>query len=86
MNISLSGLGASLLLASSFAFAGEWINDPVNGCSVWSDEPTDGHNVVSWSGDCEKGKASGHGVLSWFAEGEFVDGVLQGWGSWKVPS
>ena len=42
--------------------------------------------IFVWTGDCEKGKASGHGVLSWFAEGEFVDGVLQGWGSWKVPS
>ena len=58
MNISLFGLGAGLLLASSLAIAGEWINDPINGCSVWSDESTDGHNVASWSGGCVSQKTS----------------------------
>jgi hypothetical protein len=63
------GLIAGLLIAPTLALAGEWVNDPISDCSVWSDEATDGHDVVSWSGDCEAGKASGHGVLAWFAEG-----------------
>ena len=58
-----------MLLASPLAVAGEWIADPVSGCTVWSDEPTDGNDVVSWSGECEDGKASGYGVLAWFSKG-----------------
>jgi len=61
-----------LLLISPMALAGEWVEDPVNGCSVWSDEPTDGNDIVSWSGECTEGKASGHGVLTWISEGKLL--------------
>ena len=58
-----------LLLVSPYSVAGEWVSDPISGCKVWSDDPTDDSDVVSWSGECEEEKASGHGVLAWFSEG-----------------
>ena len=69
MNRFLTGLAACLLLASSLACAGEWVEDPISGCAIWNDEPSGGGDVVSWSGECEDGKAAGHGVLAWFADG-----------------
>ena len=61
-------LGAALAAATSPATAQGWLEDPVTGCSVWSDEP-DGR-IVSWSGVCVDGKASGIGVLVVTSEGE----------------
>ena len=69
MNKFLTGLAACLLLASSLACAGEWVEDQISGCAIWNDEPSDGGDVVSWSGECGDGKATGFGVLSWFADG-----------------
>ena len=63
------GIAACLLLCSPLASAGEWVEDPISSCTIWNAEPSAGGDVVSWSGDCADGKASGHGVLSWFAEG-----------------
>jgi len=57
------------LLLSPYVAAGEWIEDPISACKVWSDEASNGTDVVSWSGECEDGKATGHGVLAWFADG-----------------
>ena len=68
----LFGLTACLLLVAPLAGAGEWIEDPISGCAVWNDEPSATNDVVSWSGECAKGKASGHGVLAWFTEGELL--------------
>lgn len=60
---------ACMLLFPKITIAGEWVADPISGCMLWSDEPTDGHDTVSWSGECQDGKASGYGVLSWFSTG-----------------
>ena len=40
-----------------------WIKDPITGCGVWTDKAEQGE-IVSWSGGCKEGKASGSGVLS----------------------
>ena len=66
-----------------------WIKDQITGCAVWGgDAPAAAEDIVSWSGDCEDGKASGDGVISWFAEGalygrykgEMRDGRIDGIG------
>lgn len=49
--------------------ASDWVKDPISGCAIWNAEPSAGGDVVSWTGECDEGKAAGHGVLSWFAEG-----------------
>ena len=72
MKIYLLGISASLLFMSSLAVAGEWIKDPINDCEVWNEEPSSGGDVISWSGECEDGKASGHGVLAWFTDGALL--------------
>ena len=69
MNKNLFFTVFCLLLISPYSVAGEWISDPVSSCGVWSDDPVDDSDVVSWSGECEEGKASGHGVLAWFSGG-----------------
>lgn len=45
------------------ATADHWVTDPVGGCQVWSYGDPSGKEVVSWSGSCEAGKATGRGVL-----------------------
>ena len=72
MKIFMYVMATCLLLVSSLAGAGEWTDDPISGCAVWNEEPSDGGDVVSWSGECDQGKASGHGVLAWFADGELL--------------
>lgn len=50
-----------------------WLSDPISGCQVWGgDDPAAASDVVSWSGSCRDGRAHGHGVLSWFAEGTLL--------------
>jgi hypothetical protein len=78
----LIGIFGSLFFLFQPAFAGEWIEDPVNHCAVWNEEPSSGGDVISWSGECEDGKASGHGVLAWFTDGallaRYVGGLKAG--------
>lgn len=47
------------------------LKDPITGCAVWAEDPT-GKEVISWSGGCEDGKASGRGVLSLLKEGRLT--------------
>ena len=41
---------------------GSWLKDPITGCGVWNSAPK-GNEMISWSGECQDGKASGYGVL-----------------------
>lgn len=83
-----AGLALALLLAASLgpARAGDktgsndknWLKDPITGCAVWTEKAA-GDEVVSWSGGCQEGKASGQGVLSCFADGKLTtrfDGTM----------
>ena len=71
-------LGAVLAAATTPATAQGWLEDPVTGCAVWSDETDE--RVASWSGACADGKASGIGVLVVMSEGELdvrYDGPME---------
>ena len=65
-----------------------WLKDPITNCSVWGSDLR-GDNLISWSGDCHDGKATGTGVLSWIHDGKLagrysgpmVDGKAQGLGT-----
>jgi len=48
---------------------GVWLKDPITGCGVWNSAPK-GNEMISWSGECRDGKASGYGVLVWLEDGK----------------
>ena len=50
---------------------GVWLKDPITGCGVWNSDPR-GNETISWSGECQDGKASGYGVLVWLEDGKIV--------------
>ena len=54
------------------ASAEEWIADPISGCALWADDADPEREVATWSGACEKDKASGEGVLVWFKDGQLL--------------
>ena len=90
----LIGIFGSLFILSQPAVAGDWIEDPISKCAVWNEEPSKGGDIVSWSGECEDGKASGHGVLAWFSDGSLLaryvgrlkSGKLDGIGTLAIQS
>jgi hypothetical protein len=53
------------------AAEGTWLKDPITGCGIWNSAPQ-GNEMISWSGDCLDGKASGFGVLVWLEDGKIV--------------
>ncbi|MGB5431142.1 hypothetical protein, partial [Eudoraea sp.] len=50
---------------------GVWLKDPITGCGIWNSDPR-GNETISWSGECQDGKASGYGVLVWLEDGKIV--------------
>jgi hypothetical protein len=78
----LIGIFGSLFFLFQPAFADDWIEDSISKCAVWNEEPSSGGDVISWSGECVDGKASGHGVLAWFTDGallaRYVGGLKAG--------
>jgi len=48
-----------------------WIKDPITGCQVMISKSM-GNETISWSGECQEGKASGYGVLVILEEGKIV--------------
>jgi hypothetical protein len=57
-----------------------WVKAQGSGCQVWSDEAMD-NEVVTWSGSCKDGKASGKGKLTWTEDGKpagSYDGFMEG--------
>lgn len=50
---------------ASRALAEGWVADPATGCELWSADAPQPDEVVSWSGDCLDGKASGRGIGTW---------------------
>jgi len=50
-----------------------WVKTPVTGCKVWAgDEKDVEKDVVTWSGECRNGYASGSGVLTWVRDGKLL--------------
>ncbi len=67
------------IVSSLNSHAGEWFTTP-SGCQVWNDLPNP-DEVVTWSGGCENGKASGEGNLVWTyfdADGNSISSYYQG--------
>ena len=79
-------LSLLLLLGSTTAFAqaGGWTADSRSACKVWNDSSQPSASVT-WTGNCPKGVAQGHGTAQWVkdgkpvlkVEGEYLDGKLQ---------
>ena len=71
MRLLLFMLLTALVTCSSPVDADSWVKDPTTGCKLWGGDTGEdvSNDIVSWSGGCEGGYASGTGVLSWFSEG-----------------
>ena len=55
----------------------DWITTTNQPCKVWNPQPQ-GEEVVTWSGECKDGFASGPGHLRWMVNGKLdaeFDGV-----------
>jgi hypothetical protein len=65
-----------LCLAATPAYAeGDWIADAKTGCKVWN--PQHRPDTVTWSGECNNGKANGKGTLKRY-EGEKIILTFEG--------
>jgi hypothetical protein len=64
-------LGTSVVFTPSWADE-LWLQDPITGCEIWTDEIDPAGELVSWDGRCVGGKASGNGTLSWFRGGKLL--------------
>ena len=88
------GGAAVVVFMAGTVHAETWPKDPITDCQVWS--PNDGNvkEVITWSGSCENGKATGSGVLvvhdkdglSAVYNGEMTSGKANGAGSLKFRS
>ena len=61
------------------AQAAHWLADHNSGCQIRNPLPLPDESV-SWSGGCNNGKASGLGILRWYAEGKLfltLTGVME---------
>lgn len=78
MRISLLGATCTLsLLMCSAALAEDyWLPVAGSDCQVWSDEKPD-DDQVTWTGECDGGKASGRGMLEW-KRGDKLAGTYDG--------
>ncbi len=69
-----------------------WVKVSNQDCTVWSDSALKDNEVLTWSGDCVDGRASGSGTIEWFVdeklkgtyEGGMRDGRLDGDGVLRV--
>lgn len=61
---------AAVSLSATVSAKDFWIKAQGTDCQVWSDEAPEAKDVVSWTGSCKDGKASGEGVLTWTEGGQ----------------
>jgi hypothetical protein len=77
-------------IGTAVASADSWIKDAATGVDIWNPNPAT-HETIVWSGNSEKGKASGYGIAVWRirgkdterAEGQWSDGRLDGHAVWS---
>jgi hypothetical protein len=89
----LGGTAVVVFLAGT-VHAETWPKDPITDCQVWSADDGGAKEVITWSGSCENGKATGSGVLvvhdkdglSAVYNGEMTSGKVNGTGSLKFRS
>jgi len=80
---TLVGQVVMLLLATTAAATAEeyWLRASPENCEIWSDQPTQGGDVITWSGGCIDGKTNGNGLLLWMRNGKLhtsFDGDMSG--------
>lgn len=86
----LGGTAVMVFLAGT-VHAETWLKDPITDCQAWSPNDGSAKEVITWSGSCENGKATGSGVLvvhdkdglSAVYNGEMTGGKANGTGSLK---
>lgn len=86
----LGGTAVMVFLAGT-VHAETWLKDPITDCQAWSPNDDSAKEVITWSGSCENGKATGSGVLvvhdkdglSAVYNGEMTGGKANGTGSLK---
>ena len=86
----LGGTAVMVFLAGT-VHAETWLKDPITDCQVWYPDDGSAKEVITWSGSCENGKATGSGVLvvhdkdglSAVYNGEMTGGKANGTGSLK---
>ena len=73
-------------------FGPDWIIAENQPCQLWDASGVSGDEVVTWSGACVDGKASGQGRAVWrtpggvhVSEGSFRDGKKYGHGTYAWP-
>jgi len=49
-----------------------WVALEGSDCKIWSDEPPNSNDEVTWSGTCKDGRASGAGKLEWKRSGKLL--------------
>jgi len=89
----LGGTAVVVFLAGT-VHAETWPKDPITDCQVWSADDGGAKEVITWSGSCENGKATGSGVLvahdkdglSAVYNGGMTSGKANGTGSLKFRS
>ena len=88
---------ARLLMAAGEAalepFGPDWIIAENQPCQLWDSSGVSGDEVVTWSGACVDGKASGQGRAVWrtprgvyVSEGSFLEGKEHGYVEYSFPS
>jgi|SRR5271154_6049845 len=70
--VTLSAFAACLMVATSGAYAGEWLADAKSGCQVWDPNPQLDESVT-WSGGCASGHADGIGTVQWLKAGVSIE-------------
>ena len=65
-------VGLLVMSTGPVSAEGNWIADPITGCELWDTDADPANDVVSWSGDCFRGRADGDGVLSVFHDGGLI--------------
>ena len=80
---------STLLVLTTQAMAADyWVKDSLGNCEIWSDQPPAEGDVITWSGGCADGRASGAGLLIWTSkgklntrfDGEMAEGKMNGKG------
>jgi hypothetical protein len=86
--IGLLGFGIAVGLVGPVNSEEIWVKTADQDCLVQGDEALKSNEIVTWSGSCESGRASGVGKMEWIVdnklagiyEGRMTDGKLEGKG------
>ena len=69
MKSTLLFIAGTLLFVSIGSHAAEWNINTKTNCKIWDDDYMP-NRVISWSGGCVDGYASGSGTIVWYRDGK----------------